>query len=76
MQENNEMMASKGKIKECQILEQTIYEMKVKKNNISIQKFQTCKDIEWKDKVQIWNPRNTMKYILRKVKCMKVGIYK
>jgi hypothetical protein len=31
MQENNEMMGSKGKIKECQILEQTIYEMKVKK---------------------------------------------
>ncbi len=75
MQENNEMMASKGKIKECQILEQTIYEMKILKIYI-IQKFQTCKDIEWEDKVQIWNPRYTMKYILRKVKCKKVGIYK
>jgi hypothetical protein len=34
---NKEIMASKGKIKECQILEQTIYEMKVKKNIIHIE---------------------------------------
>ncbi len=68
------MMASKG-IKECQILEQTIYEMKVKKNNIHIEVPNLQR--HWmEDKVQIWNPRNTMKYILRKVKCKKVGIHK
>jgi hypothetical protein len=56
-------------------LEQTIYEMKVKKNNIHIEVPNLQR--HWmEDKVQIWNPRNTMKYILRKVKCKKVGIHK